>query len=66
MSDDLSAHEGYVVQANRGERYLRLSTGGWSGNEELVAALNTNRMVRVLSWRLSARGGLHIYQYPER
>ena len=62
---DLSAHEAAILRANPGERYLRLATGGWSGNEELVAALQANVMLHMLAWRLSAHGGLHIYQYPE-
>jgi len=44
-------------------RYVRFATGGWSGNELVVAALNRNVGVR-LYWRLSACGGLHIYRYP--
>jgi hypothetical protein len=45
-------------------KYLRLATGGWSGNESLVAAMERNRLLGVLCWQLSARGGLHIYAYP--
>lgn len=61
---ELTAGEASVVRAEPGERYLRLATGGWSGNEEIVAALKTNMILRSLSWRLSAAGGLHIFQYP--
>ena len=64
-SHNLSAHEGYVVRADPEDRYLRLVTGGWSGNEELVGALESNRTIHRMAWRMSARGGLHIYQYPE-
>lgn len=63
-SHDLSAHEAAILHANPGEKYLRLATGGWSGNEDIVRALNSNRMIRAIAWRLHARGGLHIYQYP--
>jgi hypothetical protein len=63
---DLSAHEAGVLRADPGERFLRLATGGWSGNESLIAALETNRMIHAMSWRLSAVGGLHIYEYPTR
>lgn len=65
-NEDITAHEAGVLRANPGERYARFATGGWSGNEEIIAALKANGMVRSLTWQLSARGGLHIFQYPER
>lgn len=43
--------------------YVRLATGGWSGNEDIIAALNENVWAN-MSWVLSARGGLHIYVAP--
>jgi hypothetical protein len=66
VSYELSAHEAGVLRADPGDRYLRLATGGWSGNETLIAALRTNRMIHALSWRLDAVGGLHIYEYPRK
>lgn len=62
-SDELTAHEGYVVYAEPGARYLRLATGGWSGNEGLIAALRDSD-VWALTWRLQAAGGLYIFRYP--
>lgn len=47
-----------------GYRELRLATGGWSGNEDIVGALSTNRMFEMLCWNSSHRGGLHIYHIP--
>ena len=64
-NEDISAHEAAVVHAEKGERYARFATGGWSGNESIVNALDTNYMIHALAWRLSARGGLHIYEYPQ-
>lgn len=58
-----STQELAVLVATKGERFLRLATGGWSGNEALVAALKRNGLVSSLAWCLSARGGLHIYRY---
>lgn len=43
------------------ETCLRFATGGWSGNEELVTALQTNALVWAFTWRLSACGGSHIF-----
>lgn len=58
--------EAEVVHQEEGERYLRLSTGGWSGNEALIAAFKTNTLVWLVTWCLSARGGLFIFRYPDR
>jgi hypothetical protein len=63
-SHDISAHEAAILHANPGEKYLRLATGGWSGNESIVHALDRNVMIHAIAWRLRAFGGLHIYQYP--
>ena len=42
-------------------RMFTLITGGWSGNEDIVCALNNNQMFGMLCWHTSSRGGLHIY-----
>ncbi len=44
--------------------YLRLATGGWSGNEDIVEALSKS-MFWVMRWRRSERGGLHIFKLPK-
>jgi hypothetical protein len=41
---------------------LTLRTGGWSGNEDIIDALNHNFMFTSLFWQKSERGGLHIYK----
>lgn len=41
--------------------FLRFATGGWSGNEDMMHALTENYPV-MACWRLSARGGLHIFE----
>jgi hypothetical protein len=48
------ANAGYWQQD--GPRY-RLSTGGWSGNESLITALQANGAFWLLSWQDSRRGG---------
>ena len=46
-----------------GDCFLRLVTGGWSGNEDALEAFMENRLANLMTWRLSAAGGLHIFQY---
>ncbi|WP_159601627.1 hypothetical protein [Agromyces humi] len=41
---------------------VRFVTGGWSGNEELIGALD--RTMLRLFWSKSERGGLHEYEIP--
>lgn len=60
----LQPAEAEICDAEPGERYLRLATGGWSGNEEIIAAFRRNYMAHGVTWELSARGGLHVYRYP--
>jgi len=40
----------------------RLATGGWSGNEDIIAAINENHIVYLMCWQRSERGGLHWYK----
>ena len=35
----------------------QISTGGWSGNEDLIAAMEKNRMWWLFHWHSSKRGG---------
>lgn len=38
-------------------RAYRISTGGWSGNEDLIGAMNDNAMFWLRFWHSSRRGG---------
>jgi hypothetical protein len=38
---------------------LELHTAGWSGNEELIGALQENTMFWIMYWQRSERGGHH-------
>lgn len=46
-----------------GDEHL-FSTGGWSGNESLIAALSENDVAWSLCWKRSARGGHHVFEIP--
>ena len=63
VSRTLSSTELSMVCAQKGERFIRFATGGWSGNEALIAALQRNTQVDTFSCVATVRGGLHIYQY---
>jgi hypothetical protein len=63
VSHDLSPAEREVVHAEDGDRYLRLATGGWSGNESIIGAMRRNVIVWSLTWRLTSCGGLHIFKH---
>ncbi|WP_460709015.1 hypothetical protein [Myceligenerans halotolerans] len=43
---------------------VELVTGGWSGNEAVIAAI-TDTMFQILFWQASARGGWHEYRIPD-
>ena len=49
----------------RNSYWLRLATGGWSGNESIVGALEENVVFYGFCWVMSARGGLHVYEIPK-
>lgn len=37
------------------------STGGWSGNESIIGAMQKNRMVWNFLWEQSRRGGHYVF-----
>lgn len=39
-------------------------TGGWSGNESLIEALQDNTMFWLRWWQLSERGGRYVFETP--
>ena len=41
---------------------LHVSTGGWSGNEDLIEAMQANVMVWSLCWVQSRRGGHYVFE----
>ena len=47
-------------------RRLYLHTGGWSGNESIIAAMEKNEMFWYLTWVESRRGGHYIFEVPPK
>lgn len=44
---------------------FRFATGGWSGNEDMILALQTNHVIWSLTWKMSQSGGLHVFYVVE-
>ncbi len=49
------------VKRNLREHSMELVTGGWSGNEEIIEALQSH-LFWSLFWESSHRGGLYIFK----
>jgi hypothetical protein len=45
-------------------RRFYLATGGWSGNESIIAALQGNKIFWSLCWYSSTRGGAYRFHVP--
>ena len=41
---------------------IHMSTGGWSGNEEIMGAVSSNTMFWVFAFQSHRRGGHYIFQ----
>ena len=48
------------------KKQIDMSTGGWSGNEDLLAALRNNILIWSSAWVLCARGGKFIFEIEEQ
>jgi hypothetical protein len=44
---------------------LHLSTGGWSGNESLIKAMQANRLFWAVCWHQSTRGGHYVFNLSD-
>jgi hypothetical protein len=46
-------------------RRFAIFTGGWSGNEELIGAMQENFVFWAICWEWSHKGGHFEFQLPE-
>ena len=58
---DLWAYNGVEQQGQE----LHMSTAGWSGNEDLIEALQSNNLFWTLCWQQSRRGGHYIFNLSQ-
>lgn len=45
---------------------VMMSTGGWSGNEDIIQAMKENFYVWALVWEVIKRGGHYTFGYTKR
>ena len=46
-------------------RIYHVSTGGWSGNEEILEAMQDNLTFWMVCWREHRRGGHYVFTLPD-
>jgi|SRR6185295_4138666 len=46
-------------------RIYHVSTGGWSGNEEILGAMQDNMTFWMVCWQEHRRGGHYIFELPD-
>lgn len=64
IHDTIEPDECAVYRLTDGHRYVKMSTGGWSGNEELMNAFQ-ERWWRRQSIVVTRRGGHYILEYTK-
>lgn len=56
----------YYQYASRREWVYTMSTGGWSGNESLIHALQENQLWWIMNWHSSRRGGHYEFYVKDK
>lgn len=62
VSEQITIDERNVYGLEDGHRYVKMSTGGWSGNEELMAAFRAS-LTRRYQIVVTRRGGHYVLEY---
>jgi hypothetical protein len=62
MNNGSSTLEDFIDDYGRDEKRLTLVTGGWSGCEDVISALN-GTMFNIMFWESSHRGGKHTFTF---
>lgn len=45
-------------------KYIYVSTGGWSGHEDLIEAMQKNKIFWATCWYSSRVGGHYVFRWP--
>lgn len=56
---------GWFDDSNKRVTRYEISTGGWSGNEDLMSAMQDNRVLWLFCWVQSRRGGHYVFELSE-
>jgi hypothetical protein len=66
--DDLLAMIDFIAGIWHWEDYFKRGvdivithTGGWSGNEDIISAMEDNKVFWCMCWQSSERGGKHVF-----
>lgn len=62
VHDYLSDEELHVVEGDTAEEHMKFTTGGWSGNEDIISAMRKNNPYWGVVWRMSVAGGVHVFK----
>ena len=54
-----------IQRAYRGERKVLISTCGWSGNEDMLDALNENTIFWMVHFYSHQRGGHYVFKFKK-
>jgi len=64
--EDLWKYDGEYFQVIPGKKTLyKISTGGWSGNEDIIGALMNNAMFWAMCWKSSEYGGHYQFEVKQ-